>query len=813
MIIDRLILKNFKRFRDQEIRFKDGITGILGNNGTGKSSIVQAIFFALYGVKSTEIEPDYIVSSFASPKERCEVRLDFRIGRDNYSVFRKFKKGKKVDHDVTFHKDGKLMATGVNQVETELRRTLGMGPVDFRNTIYAAQKDLLTLLEADPSERKKWFRKALGIDYLNTESKNILKERIGEKERELQLSEGELKGLREHLNVEEFATLQVSVAEFKHTIRTLKKQREDLLEKKKVIDKEFRQFSDKKTEYTRLIERQVSLTKETGSLVKQQNHGKTKLVDLVRWEQEYCELEQRVSVYPERKQVLEVLRRRKSELDQIQAEVRFTERDCSDLKNRMNKSQAKITDLEKDAVRKVSLITGIRQRLSLGLEISDRDLENVIMTREAETLNAIGTLSARQDRLAIERTKLLSDKKTIQNAGPEGVCPLCHQTLGSHYISIEKEFDARILSIKDEEVQLLREQERLSAEKDRISLEKPNLFEIRTLSEKLKMRKSFEAERSDLLSQLHEKELSHQSLTQKIKELKFDEGVFSQTGKEVDELEKIQSRFIDLGKKIAQATVFKKQVSDLEEQITQKQAENANLTSEIERLSFDSEEGSAIEKARTELDTTIQFTDTEIARITERLIHIEEKIGTYKRGEIQIAELEQRIIAFKEEIDLLNLTQSVIAEYVIYLMQVVKSQIEGEVSRIVNEITDGRYERVLLDENFNLLVRDIDNDYLIERFSGGERDDIAVALRISLSRYLAELHQVHESTFLIFDEIFGSQDEERRNNLLTALRTQESRFPQIILISHISEMQGDFTNTLLVEMGSDQVSRVREVEE
>ena len=415
----------------------------------------------------------------------------------------------------------------------------------------------------------------------------------------MQLSEGELKGLREHLNVEEFATLQVSVAEFKHTIRTLKKQREDLLEKKKVIDKEFRQFSDKKTEYTRLIERQVSLTKETGSLVKQQNHGKTKLVDLVRWEQEYCELEQRVSVYPERKQVLEVLRRRKSELDQIQAEVRFTERDCSDLKNRMNKSQAKITDLEKDAVRKVSLITGIRQRLSLGLEISDRDLENVIMSREAEILNAIGTLSARQDRLAIERTKLLSDKKTIQNAGPEGVCPLCHQTLGSHYISIEKEFDARILSIKDEEVQLLREQERLSAEKDRISLEKPNLFEIRTLSEKLKMRKSFEAERSDLLSQLHEKELSHQSLTQKIKELKFDEGVFAQTGKEVDELEKIQSRFIDLGKKIAQATVFKKQVSDLEEQITQKQAENANLTSEIERLSFDSEEGSAIEKART----------------------------------------------------------------------------------------------------------------------------------------------------------------------------------------------------------------------
>ncbi len=66
----------------------------------------------------------------------------------------------------------------------------------------------------------------------------------------------------------------------------------------------------------------------------------------------------------------------------------------------------------------------------------------------------------------------------------------------------------------------------------------------------------------------------------------------------------------------------------------------------------------------------------------------------------------------------------------------------------------------------------MDNEFPLERFSGGEQDDIAVALRIALSRYLAELHQVHESTFLIFDEIFGSQYEERRNNLLTALCTR-----------------------------------------
>jgi exonuclease SbcC len=186
-------------------------------------------------------------------------------------------------------------------------------------------------------------------------------------------------------------------------------------------------------------------------------------------------------------------------------------------------------------------------------------------------------------------------------------------------------------------------------------------------------------------------------------------------------------------------------------------------------------------------------------------------VAEYKKAQEQIAQLQKGAKELGNEIDLLKLTRSLIAEYVVYLMQVVRSRLEGEVSRIISEITGGRYEQVLLDEDFNLLVRDVDEDYPIDRFSGGEQDDIAVALRIALSRYLAELHNVHESTVLIFDEIFGSQDEERRGNLLTALRTQESRFPQILLISHIAEMQGEFANTLVIEPGTDSASHVKEL--
>ena len=247
-------------------------------------------------------------------------------------------------------------------------------------------------------------------------------------------------------------------------------------------------------------------------------------------------------------------------------------------------------------------------------------------------------------------------------------------------------------------------------------------------------------------------------------------------------------------------------------QIAKKKADLAELNALIERSSCDPKAGLLLEGVLTETETALRNAESEIARTTERLLHAEEKIADYKKSEAQIAALKQQITAVKDEIELLKLTRALIAEYVVYLMQVVRSRLEGEVSHIISEITGGRYEQVLLDEDFNLLVRDVDDDYAIDRFSGGEQDDIAVALRIALSRYLAELHQVHESTFLIFDEIFGSQDEERRSNLLTALRTQESRFPQILLISHIADMQGEFANTLVIEMGTDGASRVKEVE-
>ena len=810
MIIDRLVLKNFKRFRDEEIHFKDGITGILGNNGTGKSSIVQGIFFALYGVQATGIAADYIVSSFASPKEKCEVRLDFRIGGDTCTVLRTFKKGKTVTHDAVFHKNGKLMATGVSQVETEIKRTLGMGPVDFKNTIYAGQNDLLTLLENTPGKRKEWFLRALGIDFLKNESEKILKDKVDAKTAELQRKEGELAAMAGQQDEAAFASLQASVAKCHTTIAEHTKVRETLTSARAKFGADMKLLDKKKTTYARLLQQQQALRHELDTESAQAQKLEASLALIADEEAEYNQIEKTACSYTTVRQRLDRLREKKAEYFRLTAELGFANREIADLAARADRQRALIKGLDADAEKKAEFIARVRAGLGTAQEIAEDRLEVSVSYRLADINQRTGTLATQQSHYKEEREKILADQETIRNAGANGTCPLCRQKLGSHFGSIDAEFTKKLQELTDKAVADHEKQEKLEKEKTAIESLKPSLGQIRLLSDKLRQKPTWESDLAELEAKREKKVKEHQAITGSIALLNFHDEEYLACERETEKVQKVQLRYIELGKKIGQGIMTKQQLAELKARIGERNTGLSKLTGEITAAAFDPAEAIHLEAAVAKTDTDLRNEEVMIASTTKDLRFAEEKIAAYKKAAEQVVVLQKQVSALKEEIELLKLTRKVISDYVIYLMQVVRSRLEGEVSRIIGEITGGRYEQVLLDEDFNLLIRDIDHDYSIERFSGGEQDDIAVALRIALSRYLAELHQVHESTILIFDEIFGSQDEERRSSLLTTLRTQESRFPQILLISHIAEMQGEFANTLVVEMGTDMVSRVRE---
>jgi len=812
MILDSLTLTNFKRFRHAEIHFKDGITGILGNNGTGKSSLVTAVLFALYGVKATGISGDYIVSSFAGPKEKCEVILDFRIGGDKYKIIRTFKKGKTVSHDAELYKNSKLLAKEVSPVEEAVKIAVGMGPTDFRNTIYAAQKDLLTLLDNTPAKRKEWFLRALGIDYLSSESQKVLKEQIDTIEKELQRKEGELAALAGRQSDEELVKLEAMGDGFAAAIKEHEKQKIVLAQQRTAIDAKLKILAEEKLAYTRLLQQQQAGSQELAD--EQVRIGKIEaaLAMVADEEAEYQKIEKIAGSYGEVRARLDALAKLKADHARLAAERGFAEREIADLDARAEMTRAHLVALEKDAGEKERICGSIRDRLGAGPELPDERLDSAVSYRLHEIMKQAGTLAARQQQYQAEREKIAKDRETIKAAGPDGVCPLCRQKLGEHFGDLETEFTARLKELEEKAAADVKKQEKLGMERAAIEALVPSLETLRTIAERLKMRAGYESELAEIITKRTKKAGEVQAHTEALARLAFDESNYLAAESEAAEVQRIQARFIELGKKIGQAVTMKQQLADLVARTTKRREELSRLEKEIQASAYDPAVTTTTEAGLAATDQRLRDCEVAAATATRDRKFAEEKIAEYRRAQKEIAELQKQAQELRDAIGNLKLTRTLIAEYVVYLMQVVRSRLESEVSRIIAEITGGRYEQVLLDEDFNLLVRDIDNDYPIERFSGGEQDDIAVALRIALSRYLAELHQVHESTFLIFDEIFGSQDEERRNNLLTALRTQESRFPQILLISHIAEIQGEFANTLMVEMGTDSASRVREAE-
>jgi exonuclease SbcC len=78
--------------------------------------------------------------------------------------------------------------------------------------------------------------------------------------------------------------------------------------------------------------------------------------------------------------------------------------------------------------------------------------------------------------------------------------------------------------------------------------------------------------------------------------------------------------------------------------------------------------------------------------------------------------------------------------------------------------------------------------YSLRRFSGGEQDLAGLCLRLALSRTLARQRGA-ETGFVLLDEVFGSQDPDRRRALLEQLHAiTESEFRQVFVISHTDDV-------------------------
>src|SRR5256885_6449 len=142
----RLRLVNFRQHADTELEFGPGITGIIGPNGSGKTSILEAIAWALYGVQAVRGDKDSIRRLGAKGRAGVEVDLEFRLGAHEYRV----KRGLST---AVLHQDGQVIANSLKAVTDKLERTLGMTHDEFFNTYFTGQKELAVMAALGQTEQ------------------------------------------------------------------------------------------------------------------------------------------------------------------------------------------------------------------------------------------------------------------------------------------------------------------------------------------------------------------------------------------------------------------------------------------------------------------------------------------------------------------------------------------------------------------------------------------------------------------------------------------------------------------------------------
>jgi exonuclease SbcC len=134
----------------------------------------------------------------------------------------------------------------------------------------------------------------------------------------------------------------------------------------------------------------------------------------------------------------------------------------------------------------------------------------------------------------------------------------------------------------------------------------------------------------------------------------------------------------------------------------------------------------------------------------------------------------------------------------------------GEIaSAFLTELSDSRYDEMELDDSYNLTV--IEDGAPKHVISGGEQDIANLSLRLAISQMIAD-RAGQNFSLLILDEVFGSLDEARRQNVVGLLRGLGDRFEQVIVITHIEQVSEGVDHVIAVrydeETGCSVVTQV-----
>ena len=841
MIIKSLELENIRSYKKQLIEFDDSINSLFGDIGSGKSTILHGIEFALFGFKRGDLEGYHILRK---GEKRASVKLTLIDNKtnDTVEIYRGLKKSKTsgsiTQENGYIRTKNNLLELSPQELNSRIFEILNF-PKEFitkdknliyRFTTYTPQEQLKEILFSLGEKKLEVIRKIFGIDkYKNLSdaiqvyvsesktNKKIIESKLEDKtqiKNELKDNNKEIKELSEKLE-------QVKSKEkiLKEKILKCQKaifKRDEFLEKlnaKKItIEKKLSQLNETKNQMEIDIRKSDKIKKEIASY-SQKEIEKTKL----KLKKRELELE---SELKDISKSLDALQKNKIENEKFIREKDKLEKKLIDLnyKKESLKNESKSFDY---------MLTKCR--------LNDSKVLIRKLSKKLENLKGIKDKveNNKKERLKIEleiediQNQLKDKKNKIKQISKLEICPVCVQKIcKEHKKSIGDEFKQEIL---DMEIRIKKLKETLNKvnkdlkensnrlnELDRLET---NLIEEKEKCKHLTQLEKKERHKYDELRQLRNQieELEKLNIAKRLKEIETnlksikDDDLKSEKLNEKDR--KLREELSEIKLKLEGLNNQKKDIEKLKEQ--GKELEG-NIKNYKERLSS----GKMLSDIKNKISSKEAETKKSKLKYTNHLDELLEKeksvISKKSSFEVEILSKERNLKEAKKkalehqklenELKQIISTEKFLSEKVMKIINLIEraiftkyySEFNEEFEYLFKELIEDNEIDVRLNEFFEIIVEQNGYDIDIKNLSGGEKSSLAVAYRLSLKKIVENnLENAQKLNILILDEPTDGFSNEQVDRLGSILK--QSNIKQIILVSHDEKIESISDKVLRIE--------------
>jgi len=787
MILCKLKLENFKKYTYHTLDFQTGLIGIIGKNGSGKSTIFESILFALYGELKTKGYKEVIRNAYATTKDAVVVELDFEFEGIEYRVSREFR-GKALSANAKLYKNEELITTGAKEVTASIVNLTKMSKDAFIHTLFASQKELTSLSSLKNEDRKKMIRKLLGLEKIDFVEKELV-EKSRELKREIQAFAEVL------LSDEEVQSKNEQISEYKTTVQTLEKQVEEKGKELDSIKLKELEIKNEITQFIKTKEHKQNLFSKCDLLKSTINsHIQTKenlLKELENLELKQKELKGLDSIKSEYVNLHDSIKEQ-DKLKEYHIRKLSLVQEQDNLREHYKKSQ--------DTIRRLENETSQYKEFAQKEEELEKQIEQ-IKNQLNETIKKESDLIA----FVSGEQKLIDDVNTkienIKNLGRDSNCPTCTRPLLEEYDNVLSSLECIVNNTQRDKIDTAKKQtSELSMNKKEIE-EKLNSvnkehFEIS------KAVNTMESKKRDLLKENeHFEKVTAQGLKNKeelfkLEHYEYNEKYHNELVEQQKELKTKYEYVLSLETMLKRLDSVKEQLEDVNKNIEKLSIEYNEKELEFKAVDYDEVKHQAKQKEFDEvaLDkeqkaNTLNDTKVQIAQIQGQIKTIQQSLDN---NAVQLAKVQNK----KDDLLDYEKIKISLANFKTKLNAKVAPRISDIASSMYSQITKGKYQHIEVSNDFDFYIYDEGKKYPIERFSGGEVDLANLVLRIAISKTLTELSGASSIGFLAFDEVFGSQDESRRMEILEAFHTIKEQYRQIFLISHEMEIKEMFESII-----------------